>query len=232
MTDDRTPPAGDSPDSPGNSVPLASNGKAEEKARLRGPVHVIIRPSWYDGASILLTLVIAVVSGTYTYLAWRSAQLAEQASRLAEAAAKSNENAFKINARPYISLTLMKLDSPLQVGQLRIRIHFQNSGRTPALAAEAETTATLGDRTVKEVEEARPGSRVPVGPGATVTHLPELEISKSDVQSITTGRLRLTLKGTLKYGDFFNDQHSTRFCAVYHPGSRQFDLCEDGNAVD
>jgi hypothetical protein len=192
-----------------------------------------------DWLSMLIGFLTLVVVGLYTYFAslqWKEMRKATDATEKAATAAasasqtaaetlKSNQFQFRLEQRPYITITLVEQTTPLQEGASTVTMAFNNSGRTPAMQVKILPDLTVGKRKLpvnfKLKSESTLASDRLLSSPYTIT------LNSDDFKMAQTDGLYFT--GVITYTDIFKEWHKTTFCAFYNNGVYKF--CEHGNDV-
>lgn len=130
-----------------------------------------------------------------------------------------------------------KMVSPreLTVGHLLfVRVHFKNTGNSPALSFSTRTFVEIGwSRTPVQdtfpFEEVAPGHRtLPTGKDTYEDPIVSPHINKIQIESLKNNQ---RVHGRVAYRDVFGVEHWTRFCSVLFSGGG-WAICEHGNEAD
>lgn len=160
-----------------------------------------------------------------------------QASFGEEVSQPSKAAAIDLN-RPWLATDSISV-SPLQANSnWSIKATIRNSGRSPALGAEAvfyTTTVIPRDISIPDVNECSTCARMVLPPNASTSYDLVVDadtLTKEKVAKIRSGDQAILLLGRIDYLDVANTHHTTMVCMTYAPTLATFNACTQGNRLD
>ena len=208
---------------------------------------IVAAVNWVDQkgpfVTALATAVIAVLTGIYVHyssaqwkamrdqlpLLQKSADAADSAARIANRNADDSERFFRLQNRPFITVSKLEQTTPLESGDSRISLSTHNSGRTPALKLRIFSGVFIGNKAIKLNSAHR--SEAVIASDKETTNTYTLSLNETDAKVVMSGS-ELVFKGTIQYTDIFKEWHSTTFCARYFPKEKNYKYCENRNDVE
>jgi len=159
----------------------------------------------------------------------KSADAADSAARIANRNADDSERFFRLQNRPFITVSKLEQTTPLESGDSRISLSTHNSGRTPALKLRIFSGVFIGNKAIKLNSAHR--SEAVIASDKETTNTYTLSLNETDAKVVMSGS-ELVFKGTIQYTDIFKEWHSTTFCARYFPKEKNYKYCENRNDVE
>jgi hypothetical protein len=149
----------------------------------------------------------------------------------------SNAAAMELS-RPWLATESISV-GPLQPNSnWSIKATIRNSGRSPALGAEAifyTTTVIPRDISIPDVKECSSCARMVLPPNASTSYDLVVDadtLTKEKVTKIRSGDQAILLLGRIDYLDAANAHHTTMVCMAYAPSLATFNACTQGNRLD
>jgi hypothetical protein len=164
-----------------------------------------------------------------TVAAQQGAAAAASAAGTADATLKASKESFRIEQRPYITVSKLDQGTPLQSGESNISLGIHNSGRTPALKIKIFPNVFIGKKRL-DVNFTRHSESV-LASDKEIVNTYTLSLTETDAKLVVSDTDFL-FKGTIRYTDIFKEWHSTTFCARYFPKEQKYKYCETGNEVE
>jgi hypothetical protein len=181
-----------------------------------------------------------------------SANNSNRIARGSEAAVKTAQSSVQLDQRAWIGVTNIT-GKPVVGEALKIRVMYQNTGRTPATAANNSclvagvergkqpvfppfAKATLAaDQVVSRSVFPPNGSGSVTGSIFRKDTLTPYPFTQADVDRVTNGAVVLYVRALITYDDIFGRHHWITACYTYDPNNTtpdQYNACEWGNLVD
>jgi hypothetical protein len=160
----------------------------------------------------------------------KSANAATSGSNTANGAFEESKKEFRIQQRPYITLSELRPNGQLMAGNNKLVLSIINSGRTPALKIHILLNAYINQRVIMNTNPAERSESV-LASDKQISNTYTITLSGSDFAE--TSSREFTVRGTIRYTDIFREWHITSFCGRYSIKEQtQFKYCPDGNEVD
>lgn len=153
-----------------------------------------------------------------------NAAATKQTANVAAAALQNSSNAFRLEMRPYVTVSNLQLkELPREGVSPQVLMDIQNTGRTPGLRLRISRDYRLQDSLPCEVprlEFPADASMAGIGAGSTIgpiiTSSPGT-INKKDAELIASGKKFICHFGLIRYVDVFGDEHETESCSFWSP---------------
>jgi hypothetical protein len=228
-------------DKPKSEEEAARQRREDEQHEFaRSQVKTNRRLAWFTGALVLATFCTIGVGIWQGTISQKAANAAKSAADTADktltelqtnntASTRFAERRFRIEQRPYLTVTDIKATAPISAGENTVQLGLFNSGRSPALGVRIEPFASIGDKSLIKNTSMR--SEFVVGADKPAFNTYTLSITPDDASRIAGGT-QLRFKFTVTYADIFQDWHVTRICAYYSPKEPAYKYCENGNSVE
>jgi hypothetical protein len=182
-----------------------------------------------------------------------SADNSDRIARGSEAAVNAAQESVRLDQRAWIGVTNIT-GKPVVGEPLKIRVMYQNTGRTPATAAKKLCFVAVADRgkqpvfppfdkTMPAADQVLSRSVIPPNGSNNVTGslylkatLAPYPFTQANVESVTNGTVVLYVRALITYDDIFGRHHWVTACYSYDPnlisGPDQYTACDWGNLVD
>jgi hypothetical protein len=231
-----------------NPLPDNGNGKASENENKTNELvrEFRIAEKWVIGTNIVLAIIgivaLCIYNGQLSVMRGqlgeiikqypelqKSANAATSASSTANGAFEESKKEFRIQQRPYITLSELRPNGQLMAGDNKLLLSIHNSGRTPALNIRILLNAYINQRAIMHTNPTERSESV-LASDKQISNLYTVTLSGSDFAE--TSSREFTVMGTIRYTDIFREWHVTSFCGRYSIKEQALKFCPTGNEVE
>ena len=169
----------------------------------------------------------------------KNAEATIQVAKNAERSLKATQEALRLEQRAWVTVAGADFPKLLEAGRfLRIRVTFENTGRTPAKNVTAETTIASVREGGKLTFRGEGGldslSHGLIPPNAKFFSdiLSKDQLDNVTINLINANKLEIYVYGIAKYEDIFRIKHWTKYCYKLLPGDTIGGICTEHNEMD
>jgi hypothetical protein len=168
----------------------------------------------------------------------------ERNAQAAESSSATATKSLAVSERAYISCSTIA-DEPKQGENFRVTVSVLNSGKTPAVELESQTTVGLTPSTEPENEVAKEAfasahiknkylSKVILGPGQSTQQVVESAqpLLETDLSAMKDGSKLFYVFTRIMYDDTLGRHHATETCGRYDPIRKVVTLCSIQNKAN